>query len=155
MAMAWNARAGSANRIWLAMLLFQSGRIDRADEVTRSVVESMAVAPAFRSIALAVALRIAVHRKDLARAEVLVGEVDQALLRGAAMWGRPFVQVACIEAHEALGHSEAARAALESGVAHLRKCADILEEWGSTFLHARVDSAELVAIARERGIIVE
>jgi eukaryotic-like serine/threonine-protein kinase len=155
LAMKRNVRAGIANRLWLAMLLFQSGHIDHAHAVTEHVFDGSVNAPPFRSIAVALALRMAVRRGDLSRAAVLVAELDRAIHRAVAVWGRAFCDVARVEAHEALGNTEAAREALDFGVAHLLKCADVMEEWRDTFLHARADNAELVEIARRHGITIE
>lgn len=122
--------------------------------MNEQVFDRSTSAPPFRSISVAIALRGAVRRGDLESASALVTELDEAIHRGVAVWGRAFVDVARVEAHEALGHRDAAREALDFGVAHLRKCADIVKEWRHAFLHERRDCAELVAMAKGRGIIV-
>jgi eukaryotic-like serine/threonine-protein kinase len=149
-----SVRAGSANRISLSYYQLSAGRVEDAQRTLDEIAAVSRHTPPFYTLFLAQSARLALRRGELERALELSEESRRLAASGVGFPLRFLFDISRVEVLEAAGRNDEARAALEQGVVQLRRVADVAAEHRESFLARRPDSAELVAMAKTRGIVV-
>ncbi|HEU0036036.1 MAG TPA: protein kinase [Kofleriaceae bacterium] len=120
------------------------GDLDRAERALATSLDLLGRYPQYRPIVLATAVHLQLRRGDVELARRLATEAMTAMRLGDGFEeGESLIRLSEIDALEAAGEHEAARAALATAIQRLEtRAARIQEPWRSSYL-AKTDNAEL------------
>jgi tetratricopeptide (TPR) repeat protein len=136
----------------LAQAMLADGALDEAERQARAAVDLCASVPLRKLWVRVLLVRSLIHLNRVAEAQALAAELPVEIERlGGAGYVEIDARLATVEAYEAAGDREAAKAALREALQKLRLGADSIPEpaWRERYLEGVTENARVLTLARE------